>query len=96
MHSAKEYLYLVVVLCFVTVSCAFHVGSERGSKSIDSGIQKDTSQQEGSAAQNQPRISFDSTKYDAGEVWEGDEITHTFMVRNTGTAQLNLEKMSAG
>ena len=47
-------------------------------------------------AENQPRISFDSISYDAGEVWEGDVVSHTFTVKNTGTAQLNIAKVKPG
>ena len=48
------------------------------------------------STKNQPQISLDATHYDAGEVWEGDEVFHTFTVKNTGTAQLNIKKVRAG
>ena len=46
--------------------------------------------------ENQPQISLDSTHYDLGEVWEGEEIVHTFTVKNRGTAELNIKKVSTG
>ena len=47
-------------------------------------------------AQGHPKISFNSTSYDAGEVWEGDKVSYTFTVKNTGTSQLDIEKAKAG
>ena len=57
---------------------------------------KSESKQENVPTENQPRITFDSTKYDAGEVWEGDEVSHTFIAKNKGTAQLNISKVKPG
>jgi len=53
-------------------------------------------QQEQVPAQGHPKISFDSSRYDAGEVWEGDQVIHTFIVKNTGTAQLDITKVKPG
>ena len=58
--------------------------------------QKEENKQENITTENQPQISLDSTHYDAGEVWEGDEVSHNFIVKNTGTAQLNIKKVSPG
>ena len=46
--------------------------------------------------QDQPHISLEATKFDAGEVDEGAVIVHGFTVKNTGTAPLNIEKVKAG
>jgi hypothetical protein len=59
-------------------------------------LQKVESKQEQAPTENQPQISLDSNHYDLGEVWEGDEIAHTFTVKNTGTAQLNIKNVGAG
>ena len=48
------------------------------------------------STKNQAQISLDSTHYDAGEIWEGKEVVHTFTIKNTGTAQLNIKKVDAG
>ena len=61
-----------------------------------SGKQKAESTQEQVPTKNHAQISLDSTHYDAGEIWEGKEIVHTFTVKNTGTAQLNIKKVRAG
>jgi hypothetical protein len=54
------------------------------------------SAQEQSSDENQPTISFDNTTYDVGEVWEGDTVSHTFTVKNTGTAVLNIKNVKPG
>jgi len=46
--------------------------------------------------QNQPKLTLNSIQYDAGEVYEGNVIVHDFIVKNTGKAQLNIEKVKAG
>ena len=48
------------------------------------------------AKQDQPKISLDTTRFDAGEVDEGAVIVHGFTVKNTGMAPLNIEKVKAG
>jgi len=46
--------------------------------------------------ENQPQILIDSTHYDVGEVWEGEEIIHTFRIKNIGGAELNIKRVDAG
>jgi hypothetical protein len=58
--------------------------------------QKAESTQGEVSTKNQAQISLDSTHYDAGEIWEGEEIVHTFTVKNIGTAQLIIKKVEAG
>ena len=58
--------------------------------------QKVEKKQEQAPTENQPQISLDSNHYDLGEVWEGDEIVHTFTVKNTGTAELNIKDVRVG
>lgn len=97
MFNARKYIYLMVVFSFLITSFPLHLWAEEGSRKIKSlDLQKTESQQEKALAQNQPRISFDDTRYDAGEVWEGEKVFHTFTVKNTGTAQLNIKKVKGG
>ena len=49
-----------------------------------------------SAAGDQPHIFIDSASHDIGEIWEGEEIIHSFIVKNTGTAQLDIKNVKAG
>jgi hypothetical protein len=58
--------------------------------------QKSKSTQEDFSAEDQPQISLDSTHYDAGEVYEGDKVVHTFIAKNKGTSQLNIKKVAPG
>lgn len=45
---------------------------------------------------NQAHLAIDSLDYNVGEVWEGEDIVHTFIVKNTGTAQLDITNVKAG
>jgi hypothetical protein len=48
------------------------------------------------AGGDQPHLVIDSANHDVGEVWEGEDIIHSFTVKNTGTAQLAIKKVKAG
>ena len=54
------------------------------------------SKKEQAIKEGQPQISFEYNNYDVGEVWEGEEIVHAFIIKNTGTAQLNIKDVSPG
>ena len=96
MFDTKKYLYVIILLVFLTSSLPFHLWAEEGSKKTTSDPKKAKGQQEQATAQDQPHISFDSRHYDVGDVWEGDEVVHTFTVKNTGTAQLDIHKVRPG
>jgi hypothetical protein len=122
MFYAKKYLYLIVLLCFLTISFSFHLWAEEGTKKIISDQQKAESKQkpvptfkikgakieiapdkrtsekqkneskkEHLSTENQPQIFLHSTHYDFGGICEGDDMIHTFTIKNTGTAQLNIK-----
>ena len=97
MLTAKKYSHLITVFCFLAVSSSFHyLWAKETQKNTTPDKQKAEEKQEKVPKQDQPQISLNSTKYDAGEVYEGDVIIHDFTVKNTGTAQLNIEKVKAG
>ena len=98
MFTLKKYA-LILTLYFITTLTLLPFGylrakEELKKKPVDR--QKTESKQKQTHTQNQPRISFDSQKYDAGVVWEGDEVVHTFIVKNTGTTQLDIKNVKPG
>ena len=50
----------------------------------------------GKISGNQPAIVIEQRQFDAGEVWEGDMVTHSFVVKNTGKAELNISNVKPG
>jgi hypothetical protein len=97
MLTIKNRFHLIIVFCFLAASFSFHsLWAEETSKETTSDVKEIKGKHEKASAQNYPQISFDSTQYDAGEVYEGDVIVHGFVVKNTGTAQLNIEKVKPG
>lgn len=44
---------------------------------------------------NYPIISFDSTQFNFGKITEGDVVTHSFIFKNTGTANLVITDVRA-
>jgi hypothetical protein len=45
---------------------------------------------------DQPRLTIDAPDYDAGELWEGEDIIHTFTIKNTGKALLDITNVKPG
>jgi len=81
----------------LATSLPFHyLWAEKGRNVRSSDQQKTGIQKENLPTENQPRITIVAPIYDVGEVWEGDEVPHTFTAKNTGTAQLIIEKVTPG
>ena len=96
MPKVKDHLF-ILMLCFIITSLSFnHLLAEDEVKKSASDQQKGGNQQEQVYTGKQPKISLDSAQYDVGEIYEGEEAVHTFIVKNTGTAQLNISKVKAG
>ena len=88
---------LLLIVCFMATSLSFRpVSAEESMIKATVKKPKVETTQEQTSDENQPTISFDKTTYDAGEVWEGDTVTHTFAVKNTGTAVLNIKNVKPG
>ena len=97
MLSVKICFRFIVVFCFLSASSSFHyVLAEATSKENISDARNIQGYQEKASAQNYPQISFESTQYDSGEVYEGDVIAHDFIVKNTGTALLDITDVKPG
>ena len=82
MCDVRNCICLFAMVLFLSVPLAFQVWAEPP--------------QEQAVSAEKPRISFDATKHDAGEVWEGDVVSHSFVVKNTGTAELTINKVKPG
>jgi len=93
MKQLKKYVSISIT-CFLILFCYNNLWAEKESKKGLSPQQKDTHQQKEGYTENQPTLSLDYSQYDAGVVYEGDEILHTFIIKNVGTAVLNINKVS--
>ena len=89
---------LLIIACFLATSLSFRpFSAEEGIiKSVTVKEKKSENTKSQSSKKDQPRISFETTTFDAGEVWEGDTVTHSFAVKNTGTAVLNIKSVKPG
>jgi len=55
-----------------------------------------TQQQPEIANQDQPEIFIETSEYDAGEFYEGTEVTHYFIIKNKGKGELRINKVQSG
>ena len=86
MQNVKKciYLFTAVFLVAALLPCNNLWAEEKAETSTAAGTQ------------DQPHLSLNAAQFDAGEVDEGAVIVHSFAVKNTGTATLNIEKVKAG
>jgi len=98
LRKKTTYFSILIIACFLATSLSFR--SLRAEEGIikEVTVQKKTTEstQSQSSKKNQPSISFDATTFDAGEVWEGDTVTHSFTVKNTGTGELTIKSVKPG
>ena len=47
-------------------------------------------------AATQPALVIESPRYDAGTHWEGDTVSHTFEVKNSGSEVLKILSVKPG
>jgi hypothetical protein len=86
-----------MILCFLATSLFFRpVSAEEGMIKATVKKKEVVENTQEQSSKEQPTLFFDNTTYDAGEVWEGDTVTHTFTVKNTGTAVLNIKNVKPG
>ena len=91
MFIVKRCFFIIMLCFFITLLFFHHSGAEENMASSNKKMKGGES-----PAQNQPQITIDLSQVDLGEVEEGNPIGHTFIIKNTGTAQLNIDKVSAG
>jgi len=96
MVRVRKYYLNIIMCCLLAVFMSFQVAAEETSKKISSKQHKAKGQQVQSPAQGQPRIVLDATTFDAGKVWEGEEVSHAFTVKNEGTAMLEIKNVKPG
>ena len=57
------------------------------------GVKKQPSE---AASANQPEIRIETKEYEAGEVYVGNEVVHSFIVKNKGKGELLINKVKPG
>jgi len=94
--SAFKKCFFLLLICIFVISFSFHELGAKEPKKLSPQQQKLGNKQKEPSKENQPQIYLDSTKYDVGEISEDDEIKHTFIIKNTGTAMLEIQNVKAG
>jgi hypothetical protein len=89
--------FFIVMLCFLVTLLFFPcLGAQEPSENTPS-IQSETESTQGKVSEEkQPHITIDADTYDAGTIYEGDSVSHSFTVQNTGTAELAIHSVKAG
>lgn len=81
--GVREGVGVTLLICFLAGPLAFDLWAEGG-------------RGEQASPAGKPGISFDDLNHHAGEVWEGDVVSHDFIVKNTGTADLAISGVKPG
>jgi hypothetical protein len=85
MLVTKKMFFLMIAFCFLFLPFSNQL-------SADDKREEETE----SVLSKQPQIAIDAVKHDAGEVWEGDVVSHDFVVKNTGTSELTISRVKPG
>ena len=98
MLRKKTSFCLLIILFFVTNFLLLpHLNAQEPKIKVTVQPKKtETKQEKTPTGGKQPAITFDATQFDAGEVWEGDIVTHSFIVKNTGKAELTIANVKPG
>ena len=96
MFDVRRCVCFIRVVCFLSGLLTLQVWADDGEKQGAPTLNKSSAQQEHASSAEKPSISFDASTYDAGEVWEGDVVSHDFIVKNTGTAELVIKSVKPG
>jgi hypothetical protein len=88
MNRFYKLLIWVAIFWFSTGCCALAAKSSANRA-------KETSPKAPAAAEA-PTINVPEVTYDFGEVTEGAEVTHDFLVKNTGSGNLEIQQVRPG
>jgi hypothetical protein len=95
MFPEKKYTFILTV-CFLTVALFSSYTGAQEVAAPPSDQQEVESTPGKTAPEKVPHIAIDAPVYDVGEIYEGETIDHSFIVTNTGTAELAIKDVKAG
>ncbi len=90
MNCLANWLLVILVL----VSPAYHAHAAAPSEGAPA--QPPATSAQSPASQEEPSMQIAETTFDFGEVVEGATVEHTFNVKNTGKAVLQIEQVRPG
>jgi hypothetical protein len=97
MAPIKKCSCFIFVCCFLSVVPSFHSWVAVGTAhETSAGLRTSNDDTMNGTAENDPHIAFDAAQFDVGEVFEGAVVSHDFIVKNTGTAQLQISDVKPG
>ena len=95
MLTEKKYVF-ILSLCFLTAALFSPFSGVQEVQAAPSDQLEAESTPGNTAPEQVPHIAVDAANYDAGEIYEGETIVHSFTVKNTGTAELSIKDVKAG
>ena len=96
MHFHQRHIMSVVSgFCWIAL-LIFGVASQ-GLAAEGQNLKPSAGESQGAAQSTEgPRILIEETVHDFGEVYEGTTVDHGFIVKNTGSAVLNISQVRPG
>ena len=85
------------MLCSFAVICFPPCpGAQESSEKKPSNQSEAAKTPENVSEEKQPHLTLDAATYDVGDIYEGETVSHSFKVKNTGTAELTIKDVRAG
>jgi len=97
----KKFVLLKLLVCFFILYLCSGIWSGCFSASqkkpnIKKTIAVEKKQQSKVSNENLPEIFIETTEYDAGVVYQGTIVSHSFIIKNKGKGDLHIKKVRPG
>ena len=87
--AGKKVVYLIIIL-FAVISC----NKKPSSNTLSPDVINNPASATGDKKGDLPGFEWAETRYDFGDVKQGEKVTHTFKFKNVGTAPLIIASVS--
>lgn len=92
MRTEFQRCFLIGTLCATCILMPGHALAAEGKVAPPAS----SPAQPAAAIEVRPSIQLPETSFDFGEAMEGSEVTHEFVVKNTGSAELQIQQVRPG
>lgn len=88
----NSFVVIITIITLFTVSCQRNKSNSIPSQVINNPL---SAEDNGNISSELPVISFETTTFDFGKIYEGEKVKYSFKFTNTGKSDLLISKVSA-